>query len=171
MVDTKLNYDFGYSVIGYDKNNDVFIKLSVYSEFNDAVEEAKRVTSLSNSGRFLKTLNGGQIDWIEVYHNYELPGEELMWASYRDLKEKENTEADRMRYIINGKRLTQINIEIECMDEDYTAVFLVPENESDECYHKLRSYILYDERDPSEAAHQIDDVYYMCSIYDDRIER
>lgn len=171
MVDANLNYDFGYSVVGYEKGNDVFIGFGEYSEFNDAVKEAKRLTNLMNIGKLRRADNGHPIDWIEVYHNYELPGEELMWASYRDLKEKENTEADRMRYIINGKRLTQINIEIECMDEDYTAVFLVPENESDECYHKLRSYILYDERDPSEAAHQIDDVYYMCSIYDDRIAR
>lgn len=93
MVDTKLNYDFGYSVVGYEKDNDVFIEFGEYSEFNDAVKEAKRLTNLMNSGKLRRDDNGDPIDWIEVYHNYELPGEELMWASYRDFDDKQKGDA------------------------------------------------------------------------------
>lgn len=88
MSDENSNYDFGYSVVGYEKDNDVFIEFGEYSEFNDAVKEAKRLTNLMNSGKLRRDDNGDPIDWIEVYHNYELPGEELMWASYRDFDDK-----------------------------------------------------------------------------------
>lgn len=74
----------GYSVIGYDKDNDVFICYGEYETLEYAVEEAKNLFELVEKNELRREDNGEPIDWIEVYWNWNKDDEKILWGSYND---------------------------------------------------------------------------------------
>lgn len=75
----------GYSVIGYDKDNDVFICYDKCETFELAVDKAKQLILLVEKDELKREDNGEPIDWIEVYWNWNKDDEKLLWGSYNDL--------------------------------------------------------------------------------------
>lgn len=74
-----------------------------------------------------------------------------------------------MIYILNKKRYRQINIEVNGMDEDRTAIFLIPENSKFE--YKIEELMCTYHFTENEVIEELPEVFYMCTLYDDRIER
>lgn len=74
----------GYSVIGYDKDSDVFISYGKYETLEYAVEEAKNLFELVEKNELRRKDNGEPIDWIEVYWNWNKDDEKILWGSYND---------------------------------------------------------------------------------------
>lgn len=70
-----------YTIIGYDKDNDVFIEYGNFEVLHYAMEKAKELKKLLDKDE-LKRENGEPIDWVEVYWNYNGADEEMIWASY-----------------------------------------------------------------------------------------
>lgn len=73
-----------YSVIGYDKDNDVFICYGKYETLEQAVCEAEKLFVLVQKGELEREDNGEPIDWIEVYWNWNKDDEQILWGSYND---------------------------------------------------------------------------------------
>lgn len=77
----------GYSVIGYDKNNDVFINYGEFEVLAKAVEKAKELSKQIDCGELKRKCSDGTeepMDWIEVYWNWNGDDEEIIWGSYDD---------------------------------------------------------------------------------------
>lgn len=88
----------GYSVIGYDKDNDIFVcyeKFEVLANAVDkanevlanAVNKAKELTKQIENGELKRKCSDGteeSIDWIEVYWNWNKDDEQIIWGSYND---------------------------------------------------------------------------------------
>lgn len=72
-------------------------------------------------------------------------------------------------FIMNEKEYLQIEIEVGAMDEDYTEIFLIPKN--DETMIRAIEFKLYSGYSPQEILEEYPAVYYMCRMYDNRIER
>ena len=72
-----------YTIIGYDKDNDVFEEYGDYEVLYNANEKAKELMSLLIEDE-LKRDNGEPIDWIEIYWNWNKNDEEMIWASYEE---------------------------------------------------------------------------------------
>lgn len=82
----KTNID-GYSVIGYDKDNDVFICYDTCNTLELAVEQGRQLFKLIEKGELRREDNGEPIDWVEVYWNWNKDDERLLWGSYNDSEE------------------------------------------------------------------------------------
>lgn len=76
-----------------------------------------------------------------------------------------------MNYILNGEKYRQIEIEVEEMDEDRTVLFLVPEKNYNEYCSKIEKLMWEYNFTEKEVVNEISNIYYMCSLYDNRIER
>ena len=67
-----------YTVIGYDKDNDVCVKygesLSRWGAYQIASDLAKKI----KYDELRREDNGEPIDWIEVYENYDTPSEQRL---------------------------------------------------------------------------------------------
>ena len=73
-----------YTVVGYDKDNDIYVVLDdKYTLSIDAEIYAKELIPLLHSGQ-LRTENGEPIDWIEIYYDYNGKDEAMIWVSYED---------------------------------------------------------------------------------------
>lgn len=74
----------GYSVIGYDKDNDVFICYGEHETLEQAIEKAKNLFRLVEKDELRREDNGEPIDWIEVYWNWNKDDEKILWGSYNN---------------------------------------------------------------------------------------
>lgn len=72
-----------YTIIGYDKDNDVFVEYGEFEVLHYAMVKANELKKLLDKEE-LKRENGEPIDWIEVYWNYNKADEEMTWASYEN---------------------------------------------------------------------------------------
>lgn len=70
-----------YTILGYDKDNDVFVEYGEFEVLHYATEKAKELKKLLDKDE-LKRENGDPIDWVEIYWNYNGADEEIIWASY-----------------------------------------------------------------------------------------
>lgn len=71
-----------YTIVGYDKDNDVYEILDDnFSLSLEAEIQAKKFVALMNDGKLCRD-NGEPFDWIEIYHNYNGENETMVWASY-----------------------------------------------------------------------------------------
>lgn len=75
-----------YTIVGYDKDNDVYEVLDDdYSLSIEAEIEARKFVSLMNNGN-LRRNNGESFDWVEIYHDYNGEEEAMVWASWCDFE-------------------------------------------------------------------------------------
>ena len=77
----------GYSVIGYVKDNDVFVCYGKYEVLANAVEKAKELAKQIENGELKRKCSDGTkepMDWIEVYWNWNEDDEQIIWGSYND---------------------------------------------------------------------------------------
>lgn len=73
-----------YTIVGYDKDNDVYEVLDDdYSLSLDAEIEAREFVSKMLNGQ-LRSKSGEPFDWIEIYYNYGGEEESMVWASFDD---------------------------------------------------------------------------------------
>lgn len=75
----------GYSIIGYDKDNDVFINYGKFEVLANAMDKAKELVELLNANELKRVCSDGTeepIDWIEVYWNWNEDDEQMVWGSY-----------------------------------------------------------------------------------------
>lgn len=81
----------GYSVIGYDKDNDVFICYGKFEVLHDAVNRAKELAKQIANGALKRKCSDGSeepidwieiyCDWIEIYWNWNEDDERIIWGS------------------------------------------------------------------------------------------
>ncbi|WP_288681595.1 hypothetical protein [uncultured Eubacterium sp.] len=79
----------GYSVIAYDKDNDVFICYGKYAEEHDAMKKAKELKELLDKEELKRTCSDGDgteepMDWLEIYWNWNEDDEQIIWGSYNN---------------------------------------------------------------------------------------
>lgn len=71
-----------YTIVGYDKDNDVYVVLDdEYILSLEAEMEARKFASLMKEGK-LRRDNGEPFDWIEIYYDYGGEEETMVWASF-----------------------------------------------------------------------------------------
>ena len=76
-----------YSVIGYDKDNDVFICYGQFDMLTNAMDKAKELVELLNTNELKRVCSDGTeepIDWLEVYWDWNGEEERILWGSYND---------------------------------------------------------------------------------------
>lgn len=76
-----------YTVVGYDKDGDVYVPYESFRKFDNAVEKARELAKLVKNDE-LKRENGEPIDWIQIYEKWGTPLETLILGSYFDEKEE-----------------------------------------------------------------------------------
>lgn len=59
-----------YTVVGYDKDNDVYVEYGEYYDIQFALEIAEELNGMIERGELKRKDNGEPIDWIEVYENW-----------------------------------------------------------------------------------------------------
>lgn len=64
-----------YTVVGYDKDNDVYEEYGEYSSLWNAHRRASELNKMIDSGELRRKDNGEPIDWIEIYENWNGPDE------------------------------------------------------------------------------------------------
>lgn len=64
-----------YTVVGYDKDNDVYVEYGTYSNVHFAYMRADELNKMIDRGKLRRKDNGEPIDWIEIYGNWNLPDE------------------------------------------------------------------------------------------------
>lgn len=69
-----------YTVVGYDKDNDVYIEYAEYSVELFATMKAHELADKIKRGELRREDNGEPIDWIEVYENYNTPNEKRLYV-------------------------------------------------------------------------------------------
>lgn len=69
-----------YTVVGYDKDNDVRIKYAEYSVSWFAAMKATELAGQVERGELRRSDSGEPIDWIEVYENYNEPNEKRLYV-------------------------------------------------------------------------------------------
>lgn len=77
----------GYSVIAYDKDNDVFVCYGEFQKECDAMKKAEELKKLLDKGELKRTCSDGTkepMDWLEVYWNWNEDDERIVWGSYND---------------------------------------------------------------------------------------
>lgn len=77
----------GYSVIAYDKDNDIFICYGKYAEKLEVINKAKELKKLLDKGELKRICSDGTkepMDWLEVYCNWNEDDERIIWGSYND---------------------------------------------------------------------------------------
>lgn len=67
-----------YTVIGYDKDNDVYVKYSESLSRWGACKIASDLAKKIKCGELRRADNGEPIDWIEVYVDYGMPTEQKL---------------------------------------------------------------------------------------------
>lgn len=71
-----------YTIVGYDKDNDVYEVLDDgYLLSLEAEMEAKALAKRASAGE-LRQENGEPFDWIEIYYDYSGEDESMVWASW-----------------------------------------------------------------------------------------
>ncbi len=70
-----------FTVVGYDKDGDVYVPYNSFEKFEDAVENGKKLGKLVNEGKLLRD-NGEPIDWIQIYQDWGTIDETVVWGSY-----------------------------------------------------------------------------------------
>ena len=81
-----------YSVVGYDKDNDVYVKYAENYNVETAIEQAKILFECVKEGYLTRKCSDGNnepIDRIEVYYDWDGDEENIIWASYECCQEKE----------------------------------------------------------------------------------
>ena len=80
---------------------------------------------------------------------------------------------DDKTYILKEKRFKQIEIEVDNMDEDKTVFFLVPESNEEEYMLLLQKWLYafrFSIKEILEEAKERElELFYMCTMYDDRV--
>ena len=79
----------GYTVTGYDKDNDVYKWYGIYADISVAVDRAKELTKQMEQGMLKRKCSDGTeepIDWVEVYWNWDKTDKQKKWTSYDDYK-------------------------------------------------------------------------------------
>lgn len=74
-----------YSVIGYDKDNDVYVHYGKHEKIVGAILDAKALTKQVIQGQLRRECSDGSsepIDCIEVYKNWDGTDEQIVWSSY-----------------------------------------------------------------------------------------
>ena len=77
----------GYSVIGYDKDNDIFVCYEKCENKATAITKAEKLARKVSKGELKRKCSDGSeepIDWIEVYWNWNEDDERIIWGSYND---------------------------------------------------------------------------------------
>lgn len=69
-----------YSIIGYDKDRDVYHVITQFESEKEAVSHAVYLLPLLKADKL--RYSNEPIDYLEVYRNWCDKGEELIWASY-----------------------------------------------------------------------------------------
>lgn len=64
-----------YTVVGYDKDNDVYIEYGEYGSLWTAYGRASELSKMVENGELKRKDNGEPIDWIEIYENWNGPDE------------------------------------------------------------------------------------------------
>lgn len=64
-----------YTVVGYDKDNDVYIEYGEYSTLWFAYQHANELSKMVENDELRRRDNGEPIDWIEIYENWNGPDE------------------------------------------------------------------------------------------------
>ena len=67
-----------YTVVGYDKDNDVYIVYAEYSVERLAILKAKGLADQILRGELRRLDNDEPIDWIEIYEHYNMPNEKRL---------------------------------------------------------------------------------------------
>lgn len=76
-----------YTVVGYDKDNDVYVPYVSYKKFEDALIKGKELAELVKKDKLIRE-NGEPIDWIQIYEHWNTDLEAVVWGSYLDEEEK-----------------------------------------------------------------------------------
>lgn len=74
----------GYAVIGYDKDNDIFICYGKFDVLANAMDKAKELAEQAYNGELKRKCSDGTeepIDWIEVYWDWNEDDEQIIWGS------------------------------------------------------------------------------------------
>lgn len=67
-----------YTVVGYDKDNDVSVIYGEYSVIQFAKMRADELREKIERGELRRKDNGEPIDWIDIYENWDMPDERLV---------------------------------------------------------------------------------------------
>ena len=78
-----------YAVVGYDKDNDVFVEYKFTDDPKEAEDFALHLTAVMNRGELRMDVTGEPLDWVEIYKHWGEENEEQIWASYDLEEEKE----------------------------------------------------------------------------------
>ena len=76
-----------FTIIGYDKDSDVYEEYGEFTDINIAKEEATRLAKLVRQDELVRIDsydNNEPIDWVEIYRDYDTPDETLIWSDYND---------------------------------------------------------------------------------------
>lgn len=74
------------AVVLYDKDNDFYKVMANNLDAPNAIDMACILTGSVENGTL--TNNGEPYDWVEVYANWDMPDEEILWASYKELEQE-----------------------------------------------------------------------------------
>ena len=100
-----VNVKSPYVVIGYDKDNDVYVCYGEFIYEKMAKQEAEELTVCMKRGLLKRECSDGTmepIDWIEVYKNWNKDDEQVVWASYNDRPVK-----DDLKYRLHGMKMVE----------------------------------------------------------------
>ncbi len=70
-----------YTIVAYSIRSGRYIPYVEMTSFEDAVVEARHL-GLGCRNNTFRHMNGEDIDWIEIYENWETPDSEIKWGSY-----------------------------------------------------------------------------------------
>lgn len=73
--------EYKYTIVGYNKLSKSYVKYAEMTSFEDAVSEAKHLGVSIRKGELTK-LCGMNIDWVEIYEDWEKPDKKSIWGSY-----------------------------------------------------------------------------------------
>ena len=71
-----------YTVVGYDKDNDVYVEYGTYEKLCHAKARMEELEPYLFRDE-LRTEYGEPIDWLEIYQHWNWHGEELVAKSYK----------------------------------------------------------------------------------------
>lgn len=77
-----MNTNHAYTIVGYDKDNDVYEELDAYTKSQTAIAEAEKLKTLLLNGKLRRKDNNEPFDWIHVYKDWNKPTEKIIWTSY-----------------------------------------------------------------------------------------
>ena len=71
-----------YTVVGYDKDNDVYVEYGTYEKLGHARARMEELEPYLVRDE-LRRENGEPIDWLEIYQHWNWDGEEKICGSYK----------------------------------------------------------------------------------------